>query len=229
MNARKTRSRLWHGSFFAVSLLYLDLVPFDARSSKFHSNSIWTALLTPCRCSPCFPVLQLLNSYVDELQRRGKVTSATVKFWVIEDGRLTQTTAELPTCGSLGPLFYAFSLISADELQSGAGSSISSAFSPETDLLSDCGSRCRRLQHYTSRCTPGVQSSDKACISLFDALTAGQDSTDFLEWLSYTVKEALRATEQHESMKRVIRELRASLEDKFGLAAIQVPASHYLC
>ncbi|BDA42157.1 hypothetical protein COCOBI_03-0420 [Coccomyxa sp. Obi] len=119
--------------------------------------------------------LMLLNSYVDELQKRGKVTSATVKFWVIEDGRLTQITAELPTYGSLGPLFYAFSLISADELQSGAGSYISS-----------------------------------------------QDSTDFLEWLSYTVKEALRATHQHESMKRVIRELRASLEDKFCLAAIQV-------
>ncbi|KAK9901712.1 hypothetical protein WJX75_009812 [Coccomyxa subellipsoidea] len=119
--------------------------------------------------------LMLLNSYVDELQRRGKVQTATVNFWVIEDGRLTQLSAELPGYGSLGPLFYAFNLISADEMQSGAGSYISS-----------------------------------------------QDSTDFLEWLSFTVREALRASEQHESMKRVIRELRASLEDKFGLAAIQV-------
>lgn len=50
----------------------------------------------------------------------------------------------------------------------------------------------------------------------------GQDSTDFLEWLSFTVNEALRAAEQHESLKRVIREMRASLEDKFSLAAIQV-------
>ncbi|EIE20645.1 hypothetical protein COCSUDRAFT_18360 [Coccomyxa subellipsoidea C-169] len=127
-------------------------------------------------------VLQLLNSYVDELQRRGKVQTAAVKFWVIEDGRLTQISAELPSYGSLGPLFFAFNLISADEMQSGAGSYISS-----------------------------------------------QDSTGFLEWLSFTVKEALRASEQHESMKRVFRELRASLEDKFALAAIQVCAhgSHY--
>jgi hypothetical protein len=35
------------------------------------------------------------------------------------------------------------------------------------------------------------------------------------------VREALRAAEQHESLKKVVRELRASVEDKFGLAAIQ--------
>lgn len=172
----------------------------------------------------CFPVLQLLNSYVDELQRCGKVTSATVKFWVIEGGRLTHITAELPTYGSLGPLFYAFSLISADELQSGAGSSISSASPPELDSFPDCESRCEMLQC----CTSTAFSVSRRLTSLVHTLTAGQDSTDFLEWLSYTVKEALRATEQHESMKKVIRELRASLEDKFGLAAIQVLAFHYV-
>jgi hypothetical protein len=83
-------------------------------------------------------VLQLLNSYVDELQRRGKVQTATVNFWVIEDGRLTQLSAELPGYGSLGPLFYAFNLISADEMQSGAGSYISSTL--PLHLLTSCDS-----------------------------------------------------------------------------------------
>ena len=65
---------------------------------------------------------QLLNRYVDELQRKGRVQPSSVQFWVLEDGRLTQIRAELPGHGSLGPLFYAFGLISADELQSGVGS-----------------------------------------------------------------------------------------------------------
>jgi hypothetical protein len=50
---------------------------------------------------------------------------------------------------------------------------------------------------------------------------AGQDATDFLQWLSSLVAEALRASQQHDSLKRAVRELRASLEDKFALAAIQ--------
>lgn len=70
--------------------------------------------------------MQLLNSYVDELQRKGIVKTSNVEFWVLEDGRLTKIQAKLPSYGSLGPLFYAFSLISAEELQSGAGSYISS-------------------------------------------------------------------------------------------------------
>ena len=45
---------------------------------------------------------------------------------------------------------------------------------------------------------------------------------DFLAWLSATVRDALRASEQHETLKRVVRELRASVEDRFALAAIQV-------
>ena len=45
---------------------------------------------------------------------------------------------------------------------------------------------------------------------------------DFLAWLSATVRDALRASEQHEALKRAVRELRASVEDKFALAAIQV-------
>lgn len=68
----------------------------------------------------------------------------------------------------------------------------------------------------------GQQAKKEANVLGSSLFKAGQDSTDFLEWLSFTVREALRASEQHESMKRVIRELRASLEDKFGLAAIQV-------
>ena len=49
--------------------------------------------------------------------------------------------------------------------------------------------------------------------------------TNFLEWLSSTVAEAARAAEQHESLKRVIRELRAALEERHQLAAVQVPAA----
>ncbi len=38
--------------------------------------------------------------------------------------------------------------------------------------------------------------------------------------------EALKASAQHESLKKVVRELRASIEGKFCLAAVQ--ASHPL-
>ncbi len=66
--------------------------------------------------------MQRLNAYVDELQRSGRVQPSGVDFWVLEDSRLTKISAELPGYGSLGPLFYAFGLISTEELQAGAGS-----------------------------------------------------------------------------------------------------------
>ena len=43
--------------------------------------------------------------------------STAVKFYVVEDGRLTPVTAQLPQYGSLAPLFYAFGLITNEELQ----------------------------------------------------------------------------------------------------------------
>ena len=46
--------------------------------------------------------------------------------------------------------------------------------------------------------------------------------TNFLEWLSETVAEAARTADQHEALKRAIRELRVSVEARFGLASVQV-------
>lgn len=53
-------------------------------------------------------------------------------------------------------------------------------------------------------------------------MPAGADSQNFLEWLKETVNEAILAAEQHEQLKRSIRELRASIEDRFLLSAIHV-------
>ena len=46
-----------------------------------------------------------------------------------------------------------------------------------------------------------------------------------MEWLSETVAEAARTADQHEALKRLIRELRASVEARFRLAAVQVGPS----
>lgn len=50
---------------------------------------------------------------------------------------------------------------------------------------------------------------------------AESSNTDFLDWLRSTLAEALKASAQHESLKKVVRELRASIEGKFYLAAVQ--------
>ena len=46
--------------------------------------------------------------------------------------------------------------------------------------------------------------------------------SSFLMWLNVTVAEASKAADQHEALKRVIRELRAGLEARYDLAAVQV-------
>jgi hypothetical protein len=46
--------------------------------------------------------------------------------------------------------------------------------------------------------------------------------TDFLDWLGKTVGDALLTAEQHESLKGQVRELRAAVENRFSLIAIQV-------
>ena len=83
---------------------------------------------------------------MDELQRKGRVQPSAVQFWVLEDGRLTQIRADLPGHGSLGPLFYAFGLISADELQSGIGAyndgALPSALALHCVLLPYCSEQC---------------------------------------------------------------------------------------
>lgn len=67
------------------------------------------------------PSVQILNSYVDDLSRGNEVTTSQVEFFVEEDKQLIHIVAELPSYGSLGPLFYAFGLITAEELSKGVG------------------------------------------------------------------------------------------------------------
>lgn len=47
--------------------------------------------------------------------------STSVEFWVKDGEHLTRIDAQLPSTGSLGPIFFAFGLISEEELQAGAG------------------------------------------------------------------------------------------------------------
>eukprot|EP00884_Botryococcus_braunii_P001914 jgi/Botrbrau1/11723/Bobra.0195s0050.1 len=65
--------------------------------------------------------LKVLNSYVDDLSRGNDVTTSQVEFFVEEDKQLIHIVAELPSYGSLGPLFYAFGLITAEQLSKGVG------------------------------------------------------------------------------------------------------------
>lgn len=90
------------------------------------------------RCKGCAVVLavhaaaQVLNGYVDALGRGGRAEGARLEFWVSEAGALARLEAELPPHGSLGPLFYAFGLISAEDLRSGAGTYATGAL-PQLD------------------------------------------------------------------------------------------------
>ena len=54
---------------------------------------------------------------------------------------------------------------------------------------------------------------------------AGADDRDMVEWLRDTVAEAVRTADQHDSLKRVIRDMRLALEQRYGLAGIQVGAA----
>jgi hypothetical protein len=68
-----------------------------------------------------FVVLQALNSYVEQVARGITPRSTSVEFWVKDGEHLTRIDAQLPSTGSLGPLFFAFGLISQEELQAGTG------------------------------------------------------------------------------------------------------------
>lgn len=121
--------------------------------------------------------LKALNVYADQLSQGLRPQAAKLTFFVrqeSEDEALGQISAELPSYGSLGPLFFAFGLISEEELKQGAGA-VSSA-----------------------------------------------DDRDLAAWLRETVDEAVRTADQHDSLKRMIRELRVAVQDRFRLAAVQV-------
>lgn len=65
--------------------------------------------------------LKALNSYVEQVARGITPRSTSVEFWVKDGEHLTRIDALLPSTGSLGPLFYAFSLITEEELKAGTG------------------------------------------------------------------------------------------------------------
>ncbi len=61
--------------------------------------------------------MQALNSYVDEMAAGGYPPRIVVQFWVrAAPGQLLLRRAELPSSGSLAPLFHAFGLISDEQL-----------------------------------------------------------------------------------------------------------------
>ena len=66
--------------------------------------------------------LQALNNYVGSSAKRQVQQSVPISFWVREDDSFVKVEAELPSHGSLGPLFYAFGLITDEELRQGYGS-----------------------------------------------------------------------------------------------------------
>ena len=94
---------------------------------------------------------------MDALGRGGRAEGARLEFWVSEAGALARLEAELPPHGSLGPLFYAFGLISAEDLRSGAGTYATGA-RPQLDKMG-CG--C-----FSWECTLGLCWVDHRCISL---------------------------------------------------------------
>ncbi len=161
------------------------------RSFTTQSHQIYTAM-------------QLLNSYVAKLTQGEHINAARVTFWVREGDSLSKVEADLPAYGSLGPLFHAFGLISAEELQNGSGVYIPGELHTFTSLK-------QLYWNYWHFC--------------IISLHADQSDTDFMEWLRSTLTDALRAASQHESLKKVIRGLRASIEGRFGLAGVQVRGS----
>lgn len=64
---------------------------------------------------------QALNNYVAQISEGRIPSSAKVVFYVKDGARFEQLQAILPSDGSLGHLFYAFGLISKDDLNSGSG------------------------------------------------------------------------------------------------------------
>lgn len=63
-----------------------------------------------------FPSPQVLNAYVDDIAQGMSPNPAKLEFYVRDAGALVKREAELPGHGSLGPLFYAFGLISVEAL-----------------------------------------------------------------------------------------------------------------
>lgn len=69
---------------------------------------------------------QRLNNYVDEMSHGRVPKSTTLEFFVRDGPAHRSVQAQLTPSGSLSPLFFAFGLISADELERGGGVSSAS-------------------------------------------------------------------------------------------------------
>lgn len=87
-----------------------------------HAQNVrqWAGVTAPARFSVRS---QNLNSYVEELSKGRTPRPCHVEFFVREGSNLRRVEASLNHSGSLGPLFYAFGLITADELQYSEGTS----------------------------------------------------------------------------------------------------------
>eukprot|EP00983_Pelagomonas_calceolata_P052537 1142877-Pelagomonas_calceolata.AAC.8 len=64
---------------------------------------------------------QRLNNYVDELAKNRQPKPTTLEFFVRDGTQLKRLQAQLTPSGSLAPLFFAFELISADDLANVGG------------------------------------------------------------------------------------------------------------
>ncbi|KAK9858382.1 hypothetical protein WJX84_005474 [Apatococcus fuscideae] len=67
--------------------------------------------------------LKVLNNYLDQLSASTCSASSYVTFWVKvpHNTGCQKVDAQLPAFGSLGPLFFAFGLISQEDLRNGSG------------------------------------------------------------------------------------------------------------
>ena len=54
------------------------------------------------------------------------------------------------------------------------------------------------------------------------ATAAERDGRDLFQWLSGVAAEAAMAADQHDAIKREIRQLRAELEDRYGFASLEI-------
>lgn len=196
---------------------------------------------------------------------------------------LAQIPAELPAYGSLGPLFYAFGLITQEELKRGFGACggegeraplgpgsrclrwRQDCVPPRSWLLPSCPARPHACA-CGSTAAPGSWAGKliAGCILCVLCCAAGQDDRDLAAWLRETVAEAVspsaclcpvlrwlagathlwaacrawphlppalscsaplrlqvRTADQHDSLKRVIRDMRMALEGRHKLAGIQ--------
>lgn len=216
--------------------------------------------------------------YADQLSQGMRPQPAQLTFYVRQEGSeddvLGQVSAELPSYGSLGPLFFAFGLISEEELRQGAGSvdgrsewamaglgfavlccsvlccsvlCFANAKSAPCDLQGRAqeqrmgGGSCSGEACCCSLLMLGVAATHMLWLPVTRPYTSSPspapfllpyqppscpaaDDRDLAAWLRETVDEAVRTADQHDSLKRMIRELRVSVQDRFRLAAVQVRA-----